>query len=527
MSDTVGPGIYANLHPPGNPLSGAMGALGMISAAGQAQNAIVGAQSNAMQFQARQAMGPILQASIGPDGKLDYNKALIGMASNPATAWMAPDFLNQAVTRQQTQADTALKQMDLAQKQFGAYGNAATSLLALGPAVTRGDVISKMAELVGSGLLPSEAALKYASTLPPNGQPLYQHLRQLALQAQGAEKSLSTVYGQIQSTQLGNKVQLSAASSFMGTNTPLVGGAMPIGNTPEQVNKLETVVGPDGQKIPVPRYQVAPMVGAIGDQGAAGGGQGGGMPSGGAPAGGGMPGGGGGGGITPSMATGQPSMGQPSLGSPGPSTPYASSLPPAVEAFKKGLGPIADYAKQLNMQVSSGQQAIQGLDKLNTLADAFKIGPGANWRVSIASALAAAGMPQSQVNAVMGGTKDDALAAAQEYSKLALTSSLSALKSALGDSAPKVAEFEQFFKNFPNLTTRPEAVKSMIGYMHGLIEQKMFEQHAFTQYQQEPNFDPNKWPAIWNEIMAKTHKFKVNDEMGKALLSGKSLTGSP
>src|SRR5690348_12255714 len=55
-------------------------------------------------FRARQAMGPIAQQSIGPDGQMDWNKFAIGISTHPETAFMAPEILNQIASKKLVEA---------------------------------------------------------------------------------------------------------------------------------------------------------------------------------------------------------------------------------------------------------------------------------------------------------------------------------------------------------------------------------------------------------------------------------------
>lgn len=522
MSDSAGAALYGQIRPPQSPLAGVGQTLGTISALGQAQNAIVGAQSNAMQFRARQAMGPILQAAIGPDGQLDYNKALVGMAANPNTAWMAPDFLNQAVIRQKTQADTALTQLELAGKQFGAYNSALGSLVANGPSgATRAAVISKLAELVGNHMVPKEQALQYAANLPPDGQPLYNYLRQHQLQALTAKDQIDTVYGQLKETDVGNKKIISRASPFTGTNVPLAGGTMTVGNTPAEANKLSPVLNQAGEEVPTPRVQVAPMVGPVGNQSnfqgdntvGTGGGTGPQQLGGSAP-----------------QAVGAPPAAAAPGGigfAPGTGNPVGSitKFSPQRQAFLEGKGPMADYAKDLQVKVTSGQEILPALQEMGKIAEIVAPGPGMPTRTHIAQAAAALGalglFPESTVNAILGSTKGDALAAVQTFNKFAPQAALNALKLTLGDAAPKVVELEQYFKNFPNLATQPKAVQALLHYTTGMIGIKQQEQRLFAEYQKEPNFDPNQWNAMWNNILMKSKVYRDISKEGIDILAGK------
>src|ERR1700676_1275900 len=107
--------------------------LGMASQFAGTQNAL---NQNALfqqTFRARQAMGPLAQQSIGPDGQMDYNKFAVLLSAHPDTAFMAPDIINGMVQRQLTQQDTVAKSLSNAQSRADALGRYAGAAVAKNP----------------------------------------------------------------------------------------------------------------------------------------------------------------------------------------------------------------------------------------------------------------------------------------------------------------------------------------------------------------------------------------------------------
>lgn len=176
-------------------LSAGQNLLQAATQAQQLQHLNLANQQAQLQMNAQQEMGKILQGAIDPQtGVLDYNKAFVAMAGNPNTAFMAPDFLDKAIARQGTQADVAMKQLDLHIKQQNAIYDAASGLLEKGTAVRREDVAGALANLYGAGIANKEQVVNFLGTLPGDGAPLYAYLKQIGARAQGTAKTMEQAF---------------------------------------------------------------------------------------------------------------------------------------------------------------------------------------------------------------------------------------------------------------------------------------------------------------------------------------------
>src|SRR5882724_2240072 len=218
-------------------------ALDMIAGMAHAQSAMVNAQSAAMQWRARLAMGPILQHSIGPDGNIDYNRASVLMASNPDTAWMAQDFINQAIQRDYTQQETIKTHLDNAQTKYNAVLNAIQPLTAKGNSVTSKDVMSAGGTLIADGMMTNKEFMGIIGSLPADGQPLAQWVGQRQLQAAGAAKSIETVNSGMNWHDAGGGIVGTRVIPSLGINEQL--GTVAKTPTPESLATPMDVVGPD------------------------------------------------------------------------------------------------------------------------------------------------------------------------------------------------------------------------------------------------------------------------------------------
>ena len=522
MPDQIDTSIYAH-----QPIDTGATAFNAITNFANAQNAVVTAKSNMMQMRARQAMGPILQGAIGPDGNIDYNKASVAMAGNPDTAWMAPDFINQAIQRQYTQAETVKSNLANATTHYQAMGSAAASLLTKGNSVTSKDVWGPIADLIGSGVLDMPTAMKFMQHVHDvgDGAPLATLLQQTAATAQGAAKQIDTVNSGIVHNQTGGGITTTQNVPSAGINTQL--GSTPMTPSPSQLGAplpyLENgkqMTGPQGQIISQPSGQPGQYTPAGGagptDQNPITG-----------PANG---GGSGGGGNAP--ANGNPIMGAangPQTPSqPGPNTPggtNASQAPAPVGGTRNNAGGVqtgyapqqaavqaaegtnwTTYRQGLNQTVETGRQTAQYLDESAKAATQFQLGPGTETRAKLAEAIQSMagtlpGLDKATADkwsalVLRGDPKDPAvLGAAQEFEKLALGNALNWLRQSVGGQGRLTNLMEQkFTEAYPHLSTTPEGFMKINNMFKRIANITYAEQQAASRYEDLWKQNPDKFP---------------------------------
>lgn len=486
--------MYSRLLPQqqSNPLSNP---LGMANQAAELQTRSLANQATQQQLAARQAMGPILQESVGPDGQIDYNKAAVLMAAHPETAWMAGDFAQQAITRQKMQADTALTQFETAQKQYTGVGNAAASLIPLGNSITRGDVISGVAGLVGQGLMTKDKALQYVQGLPPDGAPLAQHVKQMALYAQGAAESIKTLSGTITHQNLGGRDVATHDVPFTGQSTPV--NSLGMTPTPSEYFAPKEQVDDSGAKTLVP---AGPGLG---------------MPAPGSSAPGEPSGGIGGAGQRPGAGDIAPVQAAPGI---------QTALSAGFGKYQAGEGPVVDYEKDLNQRAQASTQAIQMFNQVSKLYGQFVSGAGAEVRQSMANLARSAGL-NGISDALAGGD----VSAAQEFMKYSLRQSMAALMGDLNHSGrPTGGEWQKYAsEGSPNISMTPEAIQHLNAFMQKLAEQNIQEQQWFNKYKGNTAADgtmqysnrfksnPQGFQQLWVKNMQDNGTIKTLDQLGK------------
>src|SRR6516225_154892 len=92
--------------------------LGVVHEFAGAQAQLNQARTFQMEFSARQALGPMLKASIQPDGSIDTAKLFQMVAAHPATGWKLPELVEGFLKNELTTQEIANKHLANARDQF-------------------------------------------------------------------------------------------------------------------------------------------------------------------------------------------------------------------------------------------------------------------------------------------------------------------------------------------------------------------------------------------------------------------------
>lgn len=401
-------------------------------------------QSEAAQLRAREALGPILQGAIDKDGKLDYNKAFVGMAAHPDTAWMAPEFLDKAIARQATQAETALKELDRNYKQQDAiYNSVASRLLrARKGGLTHEQLLEDANELKSAGLIDEEHYINFHNTikkLPQNA--LYDYARAVGMRAQGAAKTMETVFPKVERSDIGGAEVFTQQSPTEGEVRQV--GVLPKTLTPEKKGELiegldvdGSITGVRGAPYKLPYEQV---FGARSAQ------REGGVPSG------------------QSMArVGQEGAGA-SATSASPRFIITGRPVQEAEALRKMGDEYSKVVELANINKKFGL----ALDEGEKLLEEYQPGAGANVRERIAKGLSAIGVNKELVDKVANGS----LGKSEAFRSIMLDVAVGRLKQAMsGTGQISNLEFATFGENKPNPEMTPQAVRDLIQYYRKIIK---------------------------------------------------------
>lgn len=488
--------LYGNVVPPQAP-----------GGAGQLQQGL-GALSQMMQVQgarqelvARAAMGPLAQASVNPEtGEMDFNKFATLIAGDPRTAWKAPEILNQLVTRQLTQAQTLKTSLESANEAQKVVGNQFAGLLSLGDNITKANVAEKVAEMrgmpAGQMVFPSDAAAtKFLSSLPADGKPLAQWVRQGALRAAAASNNYDTVLGKWGTIDTGGGIVQTYDQGGQRTLVPGMDKTM----TPEQRNAPNTVYDPVSQSYVIkPRQEIAPTYTGSGQPESRPGGAAGVAPP--------APGTGG--------ATGEGSTAPPGSSPPPAPGPTLAKPGPQAEAEMQARGErIKKYEDGLDQAAAGAKSTLMQLDEAAQAIKQIKTGGGGNVRTEIGSALQAlqaAGFPgitQEDIDKVSNGN----LGASQVFKKIALQLSTTMMTQTLrGGGRFTNLEFANFLAANPNLDTDPRAVQKLLDFAGRMSRLTLEEQSAYQKYQTLNAKNPAQYPLDqfepnWNQYLI-SHK---------------------
>ena len=479
--------------------------LDMVHKIASTQNLINQNSQFQQQFAARRALGPILQQSVDPQtGQLDYNKAFIGMAGNPDTAWLASDFLNAAVQRQYTQQQIATSMLDQEIKRNTVIGTVAGSLLAQGRSpipgpngqpsgfttnVTPEQFMARMTDPdIARIVSPKDAALITAKFTAMSPQERYQFLAQRALQAMTAKESMEKVLGSIHNQQLGGVVQPVQQSALTGTSTP-TGPAMSV--QPTIAERMTPIAGKDpqtGAETTSPAYQVPGAVPpALGSAVPATAPQ---TPGGQQPPAG--------------PTTAQSANGGAVTGTPAPSP----QVPTGTGARVTGLGPIREtglrkfaevYIPDLNKRVQDSNQLLALMSQVKSELKDFKPGSGAALRGQFAALAQSMGAPQEIVDKVANGDLGSLQAAQKLFIGIGTTLAGQLIKA--GGGRMTQAEWAKFLsEGAPSTTMDPRGLQKVLNAMTELAHYTRMEQQTYSKYAKQGG-DPLDWQNTWSEIL--------------------------
>lgn len=400
------------------------------------QNALNQNRLFQQQFQAKQGIGQALSRATDPNtNQIDYNKAAVLMAADPRAAGFVPEFINQMAQANNLNAETTLKNIDVAQKQQDYYAKGLSPLLQKGASVSKQDVMDQIGTMYanGKGVLDRDHALAFIASMPQEDGPALQNYIQT--HAQLAQTNADAM-GHVLAQSTGGGTQLLNTNPVLG-NRPT--GFVENTPTPGEMNAMTPTVDAQGNIQNTPRAQAAPMISGAG---------------------------------APIQGTGG-------------NGPSLSALNPTTAGYKTGVGKdMAEYKSNLDSTVGTMSQTMQQMQEANGLLGkngGMVTGGGGAVRASVGQFLQAIGASKDTVDKVSNGS----LPASQEFAKLMTPIAVGNLRGAVG-SGQRIAQQEvmMFVKQNPNLDTDPRAVQKMFGLYQQLYKTKALEQKALASWAQ-------------------------------------------
>jgi len=494
----------------------------------QVRRQSMAAQAQAMQAQqieiqnakALQAAGAVIQAATGPDGTVDYNKAIAGLASNPDVASVAGAAIRNILETKQVDASTVSMMLDNNSKQMNILGQAAQSVLTDAKANNQGLVTAEAfvgaakTALENKVITPAQFAAyaQEAHTLSP--QDLTRVTKRIADQAMGVQTQIDTYRPTIESLNTGAANVLRTIDKGTGASTitavtpmylppvnvidPRTGAPMIVPLSAAGLNPPMPPLGPQPSPFGVngPQAPASAPVGAPVNPAEAPY-----LPNaviakplpGSQPA-------------FPGEAQGGQSGG-PASPAPGTAPPQSQAQPPAAAAADKtltdlqnktGLGPleksnvdsIIKYKDSVNEKVLGYQALSQQIANAQDILQKFKTGAGTSGRVDLAQLVQALPLTQIGVDpATVKSIQDtimnnpDGLANAQILKNIFTSMSTQSVKGDFGgQSRVSQDEWKGYQTNMAHIDSDPNAVQKILGNYKAMIELANIQQTHMDNY---------------------------------------------
>jgi hypothetical protein len=441
------------------------------------------------EFAAKKALGPLAQQSVGPDGKMDWDKFIFLTSIHPDASFLAPHIAAEVSQRKLTDAATIKETMQTGIMKMGVVANIAGAA---------------------------------ADSLPKNDQPLgeegYRTLVSHAATAYGLKDQkgndlipnkeiigmLSRVQGMTNNQAaalLHQTAQASQSASEQANNhvIDMEGARDQNGNTrPVWLDKLRgtrtMLGGGEGNVAGIPGAQPGAVPGPSASPSAQ---------------------------LMPDYSAPQ---GAPTS-APAPAPTSAESEPAPESRWTFGhAGPVelaerkdmADYRVQVNENAKTAMNMKNVMFEAKELLNNFSPDRAGEFRTEVARWMRAAHVSEDLVRRVQYGDVGSAVA----FNKLmvfAATQWMSAANSG-NAKARSLLEWDRFQHSFVNLNTDPDAITKMFDFMNFQADLAIQEQKGYQNWRSR-NQDERQWPAVWTGIQAKLSDQHFNSEERKRSLN--------
>lgn len=234
----------------------------------QTAKAFLEMQQAQQEVQAKNLMGQMFQKRFNPEeGAMDWNGFFSDVLQSPITAKYGADVYAAGRQTEGLEANNAKTILEGKMKQAQFFGKTAAKLqvdyVNKGKNIPVGAVSSAVMNGVAIGLYDKQFGAQLLSAMPPEGPALNNAVKQYGSMAELSEQEYNNTWGKIEMFDQGGAFVPVQTNS--GGAQQLGGGVMKT-PTPDQMNDLVPVTGPDGVTTTYPRHAVpgAPMVGGTG-----------------------------------------------------------------------------------------------------------------------------------------------------------------------------------------------------------------------------------------------------------------------
>lgn len=169
------------------------------------------------------------------------------------------------------------------------------------------------------------------------------------------------------------------------------------------------------------------------------------------------------------------------------------SLGKADTEYQSGVGKdMADYRKNLNENVTAGNNIMASISQARDAMQQFRPGAGAETYTQLGKLVQAFGGSQQLVDKVSNGN----LAASQEMQKQMVGTAMGQVKQQMdGQGRITQAEFQEFRKNNPNIDTDPRAIEKIFNFWTQTHNRNVEEQKQLSSFKG----NIGDWPAVWQD----------------------------
>lgn len=460
MPDQIDPRLPA--------LAGEVGGGNLLGQFGQFANALGALQRNRLLTQeanSRQRMGELAQMHTGADGSFDSTGYVKSLLHDPATAFMAPEVMNQFAQKGLIDANTTARNIENWKAQADVISSTAFSTAQgipndSNPADTK-SFIGKVADL--------------ASVRNPDGTTAF---------------PVDKLTGYLTSALQGVKTNADLRSHVLQMAQMSLRGREQMENIGTQLG-----LGPNGEPKLYFYNKLAEGQGA--------------------------------GPNAPAAGAYMAGVGQGPQGPQGAPAAPAPAAPAAQSPGSLTLGPGTTRADQLAYMgkqywpqlVDASNQAVSlknFLGEARALLKDYSPGRGAELRSEAArllEALPGANPSSPLIRAVAGGDVSNA----QAFQKLTVAMATQWMRQANeGNSAVRSStEWAKFQNAFPGLENDPRAIQKMYNYMDFLADMSKKKLEKFHEFQATPGYDIVRFPSMWNDFAASQADQFANSRLAK------------
>lgn len=165
-----------------------------------------------------QTLSDLIKANTGPDGTIDRNAVVSGLAQS-GRGHLAAGFSDEWSKIGERESQTRERDFNVAAKRLDRVHGAISTLLAKGDALTHDDVIGTVVDLTNGSIMDRKQAATFIRGLPPDPKQLREMLLQKGLEAVDAKERMKLLLPDFKSIDQGGYNSLGTINNLTGQYT--------------------------------------------------------------------------------------------------------------------------------------------------------------------------------------------------------------------------------------------------------------------------------------------------------------------